>query len=287
MRREVEAILRGLSQDEDGVYSSALHPAASQGDEIRQRERVARHTYPDLLQEIARHHSIPVMDREVRRFLRGIPSGGVVADVGGGWGWHWRHLAVERPDVCVIVVDFVRENLRQAVRLLGEAVNRQLFLVHGDATGLPFPSSVFDGYWSVQVLQHVPIFEDAVTEAHRILRPHGEFACYSLNRSRLVELLYRLRGRSYHVRGKRPDSFWLSRGTAKEARTVGEVFGSPVTSRFTEVLFHPDLRLSTGATSSWIGRVDAYLASDTPMFAWMARQRSYHTRKPLALDHRC
>ena len=225
------------------------------------------------------------MDSEVRRFLRGIPSEGVVADIGGGWGWHWRHLAVERPDVCVIVVDFVRENLRQAVRLLDEVVNRQIYLVHGDATALPFPSQVFDGYWSVQALQHIPNFEEAVREAHRVLRPNGAFVCYSLNRSRLVELVYRLMGRSYHVRGKRPDSFWLARGSAEEAQTVANVFGSSVTSRYTEVLFHPDLRLHTGAASSWIGCVDASLATDTSVFAWVARQLSYHTRKPSAADH--
>lgn len=284
MRRDVAAILDGLKLDEDGIYSSALHPAATQVDEIRERERVARRTYPDLLREIARHHSVPVMDAEIQRFLRRVPTDGVVADIGGGWGWHWRHLDVERPDVCVVVVDFVRENLRQAAQLLGDVVNRQLFLVHGNATVLPFPSLAFDGYWSVQALQHIPHFEEAVREAHRVLRPNGVFACYSLNRSRLIESAYRLMGRSYHVHGKRPDSFWLSRGSAEEARTVRGVFGASVTSRYTEVLFHPDLRLHTGTASSWIGRVDACLASDTPMFAWLARQRSYHTRKPSAVD---
>jgi ubiquinone/menaquinone biosynthesis C-methylase UbiE len=224
------------------------------------------------------------MDRELRRFLHAIQTNGIVVDIGGGWGWHWRGLEAERPDVSVVVVDFVRENLRKAAGLLGSLVNRKLFLVHGDATALPFPSSAFDGYWSVQTLQHVPDAEPAISEARRVLRGGGQFASYSLNRQRLIELAYRVCGRSYHVRGKRPDSFWLSRGSEQEARIVARVFGASVTSRYTEVLFHPDLRLCTGAESSRIGRVDACLSSATPTFAWVARQRSYHTRKPVGTD---
>ena len=219
------------------------------------------------------------MEREVRAFLRDVPAHGVVADVGGGWAWHWRRLDVERPDVSVVVVDFVRENLRHAARMLGPLANQQVFLVHGDATKLPFPSSVFDGYWSVQALQHIPDFEQAVTEAHRVLQPGGQFACFSLNRARLIEFAYRLTGRQYQVRGKRPGSFYLTRASAEEAGVVERVFGSRVTSRYTEVLFHPDLRLHTGEAASWIGRADRYLSSSLPLFAWMARQRSFHVTK--------
>ena len=219
------------------------------------------------------------MEREVRAFLGDVPAHGVVADVGGGWAWHWRRLGVERPDVSVVVVDFVRENLRHAARVLGALVNQQVFLVHGDATKLPFPSSVFDGYWSVQALQHIPDFEQAVTEAHRVLQPGGQFACYSLNRARLIELTYRLMRRPYHVRGKRPGSFFLARGSSHEARVVGRVFKSPVVSRYSEVMFHPDFRLRTGEAASWIGRADRYLSSSLPLFAWMARQRSFHVTK--------
>ena len=219
------------------------------------------------------------MEREVRAFFGDVPAHGVLVDVGGGWAWHWRRLDVERPDVSVVVVDFVRENLRHAARMLGALVNRQVFLVHGDATTLPFPSSVFDGYWSVQALQHIPDFEQAVTEAHRVLRPNGQFACYSLNRAKLLELAYRLMRRPYHVRGKRPGSFFLARGSAQEAIVVERVFRSPVTCRYTEVLFHPDFGLRTGGDASWIGRADGYLSSRLPLFAWIARQRSYHVRK--------
>jgi ubiquinone/menaquinone biosynthesis C-methylase UbiE len=275
----VAAILAGLEVDREGIYSAGPPAASSQAEEQRSRDAVARRAYDDVLGEIGRHHSIPVMDREVRAFLRQIPRDGVIADIGGGWGWHWRHIRTERPDVSVVIVDFVRANLSRAAALLGDLVNEQVFLVHGDATCLPFPSSLCDGYWSVQALQHIPDFEQAVQEAHRILRPNGIFASYSLNRARMIELIYRLVGRPYHVAGKRPGSFHLSRASSWQAEVVSRVFGSAVASRYTEILFHPDLRLSTGGETSRIARVDAVLSNRTPLLAPIARQRSYHARK--------
>jgi ubiquinone/menaquinone biosynthesis C-methylase UbiE len=277
---EIAVILDGLTLEADGIYSAPLPVLEQQADEFRERAAVGGRDYPDLLLEISRHHSIPVMDREVREFLRGIPVGGLVADVGGGWGWHWRNLGTWRPDVGVLVVDFVRQNLRQAARLLGGLVNNQVFLVHGDATALPFPPSAFDGYWTVQTLQHVPRFEQAIEEAHRVLRPNAQFACYSLNRAKLVEITYRLLGRPYHVRGSHAGGFYLAR-TSDDQRTVIErVFGSVVRNRYTEILFQPDLRLRPGGEASRIAAIDARLSSSMPLFAWIARQRSYHTRKP-------
>jgi SAM-dependent methyltransferase len=265
----------------DGIYSAALPAASDQTDEIQEREVIARREYPDLLVEVGRHHSMPVMEREVRSFLDGIAANGVVADIGGGWGWHWRHLGVQRGDVCVIVVDLVRENLRRAAHILGPLINDRVFLVHGDATRLPFPPGIFDGYWSVQTLQHIPSFEQAVAEAHRVLRRHGVFACYSLNRATLIEAVYRVMGRPYHLEGKRPGSFYLGRGSVEQSRIVSRVFGSRVVNRYTEVLFHPDLELHTGGMGSPIGRLDACLSSSFPLLASVARQRSYHTRKLL------
>ncbi len=219
------------------------------------------------------------MDRELRAFLNAVPQHGVVVDVGGGWGWHWRGLAERRSDVAVVIVDFVRDNLEVGARMLGALVEGQVFLVHADATKLPFPSDVFDGYWSVQALQHIPGFEQAVAEGHRVLRPGGAFVCYSLNRPHVLEAVASVMGRPYDVDGRRPGRFYLARASAEQAAIVSRIFGARVVSRYTEVLFHPELRLNTGGVNSRIGALDAYCSSSLPCLAWIARQRSYHTKK--------
>ena len=153
------------------------------------------------------------MDHEVRRFLAALRPGAKIVDVGGCWGWHWRHLAHERPDVRVIIVDFVRSNLKHAAALLGDNVNKSVFLVHGDATDLRFPDGCFDAYWSVQTLQHIVKLENAVAEASRVLRPGGRFASYSLNDGAAIRWLSRLANRRYVTEGWVDGSYWLARAS--------------------------------------------------------------------------
>jgi ubiquinone/menaquinone biosynthesis C-methylase UbiE len=168
----IAQLLSQMQLGEDGIYGYAF-TNKEQAIELEMREQVAAAVYDNLLVKIATAHSIPVMDFEVARFLRQIPSGGRVIDVGGCWGWHWRKLQQIRPDVQVFIIDFVRANLLHAKALLGEAINRSIFLIHGDATDLKFPDESFDGYWSVQTLQHVVCFETALDEARRVLKGGG------------------------------------------------------------------------------------------------------------------
>lgn len=263
---------RGL----DGVYG-APNTSTDQEAERAFRAAIAARSYPNLLDEIARHHSIPVMDKEVEHFLRNIPPGGVVLDVGGCWGWHWRSLGSIRSDVTLCIVDLIRENFTHARRILGDQIDRNVFLVHGDATALDFPTQSFDAYWSVQALQHVPNFSAAIDEAHRVLRPGGLFACYSLNDAMLVRSLYRLAGRHYHRRGHIEGAFYLERMSEQQIETVKKRFGNDIQQRFTELLFNPDLSLTqSGAAGSIWGRMDAGLSGGGWWRKLIAHQHSVH-----------
>lgn len=278
MDERIARLLAPLVQDMDGIWCGEVRAAGQEG-EIELRKAVATKAPADLLGSLALHHSIEVMDREVARALDCfVPVGGIVADIGGCWGWHWRHLAQQRPDVVVLIVDFVKENLLQAKRMLGAQVGHNVHLVHGDATCLPFPGNSVDLYWSVQVLQHIPNFAQAVREARRVLRSGAWFVNYSLNRAPLAELIYKLAGREYVVAG-RTQQFWLARATSAQRNEVRAVFGSEVRQRFSEILFQPNFGLKTGHLSSALGRLDAGLSSSAPPWAWLARQRSFEVQK--------
>ena len=54
----------------------------SQQSEIKFREAVANQTYDNYLKEIANHHSVEVMDYQVRRVLKYVPKDGLIIDVG-------------------------------------------------------------------------------------------------------------------------------------------------------------------------------------------------------------
>lgn len=187
MNLKLQNLLQSQPVDADGIYGSLIVASQDQFAEMALRERVALAQYDNYLDAISRSHSVTVMDREVDRFLTKIPQGGLILDVGGCWGWHWRRLAQTRPDIGVLIIDFVRLNLLHAQKILGCLVGHQVALMHADATALPFTINAdcagFDGVWTVQTFQHIPAFDKAVSEAHRVLKRGGGicqlFAQYS------------------------------------------------------------------------------------------------------------
>lgn len=276
MMDPVKEILSKLEYGNDGIYSYSF-TSSGQDDEIKLRKRSASGRDSNLLEKISKHHSIPVMDREVRRFLEEIPQNGIVIDVGCCLGWHWRNLDNIRSDVTLFIVDFIRENLVRSKGIIGPQLNRNIFLIHGDATSLIFEDNTFDGYWSVQALQHIPDFNKAVCEAHRVLKKGGIFANYSLNNQFIIRVIYRIIGKKYHTEGVIPGLYYLARASDKQIKIIYEVFSNTITKRFTEILFQAIG--SSGKERSLIGKIDSMLSSDSAIFSAIANQQSYHTVK--------
>lgn len=275
-----------LVQGDDGVWVDQMLPgSADQAHERALRERVAALDYEDHLAIVAQSHSIPVMDHEVDRFLSNMPGNALILDIGGCWGWHWRRIAATRPDIEVVIADFIRGNLRHARAVLGSLVGEQVTLVHADATALPFPDGAvngFDGIWTVQAFQHIPDFARAVREAHRVLKVGGRFINYSQHNAPLIRGLYRLLGRSYHIDGMLQKAFHHTRANDAQARLVSELFEgvSRRDHRYTECFFLPDLKLRLGAREgSLLGRIDAWLGGHCSVGRWFANQRSYEAIK--------
>jgi len=84
MASVVPSLLTGFERGPDGIYSCPLLHDSAQAGEVATRRSSAAVQFGHHLVEVSRHHSIPVMDREVRRFLRKIPRDAVILDIGGG-----------------------------------------------------------------------------------------------------------------------------------------------------------------------------------------------------------
>lgn len=275
---ELREILDKLILDDDGIYSYAFNNI-DQVDEIKTRISVADEAYDDYLSALSQHHSIPVMDKEVRLFCDRMPKNAKIIDVGGCWGWHWRNVSKIRPDIKIFIVDFIKGNLHHAKNILKEDVNQNVFLIHGDATDLIFDDDVFDGYWSVQTLQHIPNFKKTILEAHRVLKKDGLFANYSLNNQFVIRFIYKLLGREYIVQGNSP-RFYLSRASQEQKDMVSEIFEQHVQIRHSEIIFKPELKISfSGKENSIFGMLDSYLSNNIGFASSFARQRSYHVYK--------
>ena len=264
----------------DGIWGD-VNDYNEQENEKKLRQSVADQIYSDHLLEISAHHSIPVMDQEIEKFLDRIPHDGFVLDIGGCWGWHWRKISAQRPDITVVIVDLIRENLLHAKEVLKELVtNKNVLLVHGNACSLKFENEIFDGVWSVQTTQHIPDFSVACAEACRVLKKKGIYWDYGLNNATLVRLVYNLFRKTYHLDGVIEGRFFLRRVNNSVIRVVKDTFHAEPVIGYSEILFSPDLGLPIGGKeNSLFGKVDRNLTGGFSLLKLVARQCSFHVRK--------
>ena len=283
LKKQFDVLLTELNSEkqlgDDGIYGFTSGNE-TQKVEIDLRKSVALDSYSDYLETLRFHHSIPVMDSEVDKFIDKLPSDGIICDIGGCWGWHWRKLSAKRPDVRVVIVDFIRENLIHAKDLLGDRIGKNIFLVHGDATELDFSNNVFDACWSVQTTQHIPNIEKVYKEVNRILKVDGVFIDYSLNNASLVRFIYYLFRRDYTIDGVINGSFYLRRANKHNIKLLNKVFNNEVSAEFSEIIFSPDLKFSmSGKENSFLGKIDARLTGKINLLGLLARQQSLRVVK--------
>ncbi len=270
---------RNITLGKDGIYGDKVD-YGEQLLEFEQRQKVNDQINSPYLKQISRHHSIPVMDNEVNKFLKLIPPKGRILDVGGCWGWHWRNLEIIRPDIKVFIVDFLRSNLNIAKSVLGESINENIFLIHANAINLPFKDLSFDGLWSVQTTQHIPQINQVYREFYRVLKRDGILCDYNLNHSILQFLIYKLFNKQYVKEGVVNNSFFLRRATNNTKYLLYEIFKKKIYTKYSEILFSPEYKLPLGGKeSSFFGKIDCYLSVLGSFLKIFARQRSFHLKK--------
>jgi SAM-dependent methyltransferase len=121
----------------------------------------------------------PSMAEELRiaRLLMGLGPGDVVLDVACGPGNFAREFAAAVGDQGLVVgIDASRTMLARGVAETDEAGVRNLGLVRGDATRLPFPDGTFDALCCFAALH---LFADptaGLDEMRRVLAGHGRIA---------------------------------------------------------------------------------------------------------------
>lgn len=119
---------------------------------------------------------------------RGVDIAGDVLEIGGGTGAMAEEIAREFPHARIVTTDFdpaVAEEARGRLAHLPAVDARQ-----ADATDLPFENNSFDVVASFLMLHHVIDWEQAITEAGRVLRPGGAFVGYDLTSSLPAKLIH-------------------------------------------------------------------------------------------------
>ena len=66
---------------------------------------------------------------------------------------------------------------------------------------------------------------------------------------------------------------YLARASNEQREIIASIFNVGVTSRYSEILFKPDLKCSfSGRENSLLGRIDAWLGGNFIFLVWLARQ---------------
>jgi demethylmenaquinone methyltransferase/2-methoxy-6-polyprenyl-1,4-benzoquinol methylase len=110
-------------------------------------------------------------------------NGTRVLDVATGTGDLAMEVLYQRPDSCVVGLDFVPAMLDLAQQKT-VALGARTHLMAGDALSLPFPDGAFDAVVTGFALRNVTDIPTAFAEMARVTRPGGRVACLEIAKPR-------------------------------------------------------------------------------------------------------
>lgn len=242
------------------------------------RKKIAKKKYENFLEEIALHHSINVMDREVEKFLKLLPKNSIICDIGGSWGWHWRNIDKDRPDIRVIIVDFIFENLLIAKKILNNKINKQIFLVNDDCLKFNIRKNYFDAIWSVQTIQHIQNYIQVYKKIYHQLKEGGYFYNCNLNKNIIISFVYWFFKKKYLIKGFNKN-YYLERSNMRQKKNLEKIFKNVAIIIYSELLFHPDLKIFTGSQNNILGKIDSLLTGSFIIKKIFARQETFLIKK--------
>jgi ubiquinone/menaquinone biosynthesis C-methylase UbiE len=94
----------------------------------------------------------------------------------------------------VTAIDLDERQVARAEKRLRRAgsLDDRIRLEVGDATKLRFPDASFDLVLDFGIIHHIPAWQEAIGELHRVLRPGGQLLFEEIPRSELDTALFRL-----------------------------------------------------------------------------------------------
>ena len=115
------------------------------------------------------------------------PKTGEVLELASGNGFNARFLARKFPEVQFTGIDLVRSEVDFAKRRAHGVANSKFF--QGDFQELPFHDNAFDLVYVIESICHATDMHQALSEAHRVLRPDGVFIVFDAWQTEIFDQL--------------------------------------------------------------------------------------------------
>ena len=123
--------------------------------------------------------------------LGGRLEGKTVLEIGCGRGIG-TELILERLGAAkVIATDYDEDMLRRARKRLGHYDAERLEVKAADATALKYEDQAFDAVFNFAAIHHIPVWQTAISEIHRVLRPGGRFYFQEVTARWILRFPYR------------------------------------------------------------------------------------------------
>jgi ubiquinone/menaquinone biosynthesis C-methylase UbiE len=273
VRKNFKLYLGNYTKNRDGIYIAKFE-IAKQITEYNLRKKIASIYYKNYFLEISKYHSIPVMINEVSYFLKNLKKNSIILDIGCGWCWHWKQISILRPDVTIFALDFVKENFLHAKNILSKDDLKQIIFVNSDIHNVKLPSDIFDAVWTVQSFQHIPKPQKALKEVHRVMKQNAEIYYYTLNNSIFVKLK-NIFNTNNHIN----NYYYLERDNKISFKNIKKIFNNEIQIKYSEIIFHPEIKFFFGKKKSLFGKLDSYLTGNGFLKSYFARQVLFITKK--------
>lgn len=250
----------------NGIYQNKFN-LKKQTTEFKMRKIVAKKNYKNYFDELSKNHSIGVMDYEIVKFTSQLKKNSLILDLGCGWCWHWRNIYKLRPDIKIVAVDFIKKNFEHAKKLLPKKSLEQIYFVNDDIHNINFDTNTFDSIWTVQTFQHIPDLNKVLNESYRVLKKGGILFNYHLNNSIFIFL------KNFFFGNKNIKKYYyLNRNLHKNSKLFSKVFKRKPFIEYSEILFHPELKLFFGGKNSFLSKIDSRLSGPGFLKSYFARQ---------------
>jgi ubiquinone/menaquinone biosynthesis C-methylase UbiE len=135
---------------------------------------------------LQRHYEVPLLRR-----LGGRVDGGHALELGCGRGVGVELILRQFGARRVTAIDLDPAMVKEARRRLTWCLPSELELEVGDATDLPAADGTYDAVFDFGIIHHVPVWQDAVREVGRVLKPGGKFFFEEITRHALQRWSFR------------------------------------------------------------------------------------------------
>jgi hypothetical protein len=153
-----------------------------------------------------------------------------------------------------------------------------IFLINDDCCKFNIKNNLFNAVWSVQTLQHIPNYVHVYKKIYNQLKAGGYFYNCNLNINYMINFIYWTLNKKYLIKGYN-NNYYLERSNKEQKRYLEIIFKNKVTTIYTELLFHPDLKVFTGSKHNLTGKIDSLLSGNSKIKKIFARQETFLIKK--------